>query len=229
MKHSLAEPLMIHYRTQVTKARPGTWGTFFRFLGQQPIAAGCLCGLLAVLVAGIQQPDAWTSAPAEVVILAIFVTSLWIGVASWMRPIFLAQGVQTLSVVRLISYDGTSLLWVEGERTLKSLQSPEISLVTTPVPSELSRRTDVDWPVYFVASNEDGQFVCRSEISARDAATCARSITEEPTVDESLPLSVASSLISFIRQLDQAKEHDNGDDGDLREPDDGSHRRDDPS
>jgi hypothetical protein len=203
MKNSPVEPLVIHYRAQVTRARPGAWGSFFRFLGQQPIAAGCLCGLLAVLVAGIQQPKAWASAPAEVVFLAIIVTSLWIGVASWMRPIFLAQGVLTMSVVRLISYDGKLLLWVEGERILKSLSNPNISLICSPVPSELSRRTDVDWPVYFVASNDDGSFVCRSEISARDAATCAESTPEEPAIDESLPLSVASSMISFIRRIDQ--------------------------
>ena len=197
------DAILIHYRTERTEPRPGRLGDLFRLLVRRPLVVGIVGGILAVGVAALKAPNAFSAAPGAAAVLSAAVIVVWIALIWTMRPFFRSQTTVTRAVIRVISYDGRAFTWIEGERVLTAVEAPSFRLTTRPVPPEIvddERARDQPWPVWLVVQSDDGRFVLETKVTAEEASAYPEAAPDvEAGADEKLPTHVASPLLVLGR------------------------------
>ncbi len=198
----MSDAIEIRYKTIVTMPRPGVSGDVLRRMSERPFVWGGAIGGLAVGAALLNSPGVLESAPWEAAFLGLMVWIAWTVLMGFMGPFFRNLALMDLEVVRLLEYDGESLVWHDGE-TERRWDAPSFRLMTKPVPSNLladEKTAAQPWDVWVVVSADDEQFVLHSKLAAAEAS-------EYPTVeeaieqaeDEYLPPHIASPLLLMAR------------------------------
>lgn len=196
----------IAYRTIVSKPRTGPAGKLFLLLSKYPVVSGTTCGLIVVAIAAMQAFDGVSNAPSTALALSAIVVMTWATLFYFMRTFFKQQTHYNVEVVRQILWENGIFKWIEGERTLKTLQNPNVSVVADSVPApmlESEGKEDFPWPVWLVIESEDKseRLVIETKVTAREASQFAPA-TEELMIqsEEKLPVNIASPLLMLARQ-----------------------------
>lgn len=194
------EPILITYRTQKVIPRDGLLGAFARLAHQKPVLVGFVCGLVAVSFALLRSPGVIERAPAEAMLIALAVVTVWVVLFRAMTAFWGSLSFAEIGVVRAIAYDGTTFRTYEGEATVREITDPTLELVSSaPVPPEVlsgTRSAQQPWKVWILVQGDDVRYAIETRLMASDAATLR---VDELGSDEHLPTPLVSPLLEVVR------------------------------
>jgi len=195
------EPIFISYRTEKSIPREGLLGDILRFVSTRPTLAGFVAGVFGNAIAFLRSPGVLQSAPLEAALLGGGVLLVTTILVSRMGPFFKSLTVSSLDVVRAISFDGKTLLWIEGDDTLRAIDQPRFELQAAEVPESVKndeRAADQLWDVTLKISNDDVALRIATRLSASESAHFHPE--DRADTDETLPPHVLAPFLFIARQ-----------------------------
>ncbi len=197
------EPVELLYRTQITRDRPGVYGTLMQKIAAHPIISGFVGGALAVGVALWRGWKGASTMPEAALVLCVLVMLVWVVLFYFMRGFFAAQTTEVVEVVRKLQVsreDG--LLWTQGHQVLCQVTRPVWRLCRATGEAESDEHP---WCVWVIVTDRDDpgerldkpvRFALETRVMWREARLYPMESHER---DELLPSHVASPLLERAR------------------------------
>lgn len=198
-------PVEMAYRTTVEVSRSGPVGKALGWLGKHPVAGGLICGVGAVVIAGLRVPEGVAAEPVTAGVISALVVGTWVILFFLMRGFFEAQSFAKVNVLRKVLVDDEKATWLQNDETLKEIAKPQLKILTTPVPKGIGNEKEgsknaTAWPIWLVLESAEENDDERIIFETRDPASRARDYEEVPKeiidgTDERLPRAIALPLL----------------------------------